>query len=109
MDALRIPVRPLTMLLDIKQALMRDNDLSIKVAKCGKQVVADYIDRLVSSVMMLETYCDKYEGYFKIYREECEAYAELLCGLSTDQLTNEEKEQIKAFARTVIKKDEEDG
>ena len=108
MEALRIPVRPITMLLDIKQALMQDNDLSIKVAKCGKQVVADYIDRLVSSVMMLETYCDKYEGYFKIYREECEAYADLLCGLSTDQLTADEKEQIKALAQTFIKEDEEE-
>ena len=108
MEEVKIPARSISMLIQIKQYMISDNQLCTKITGCGKWAVANYIDRLVSALMKLETYFDTYKGYYNIEKEENAEYSELLCGLRPDQLTAEETEQIQALARTFIKEDEEE-
>ena len=108
MEEVKIPARSISMLIQIKQFLIADNQLCTKITGCGKWSVAHYIDSLVSALMKLETNYDNYKSFYNLEKEENAEYSKLLCGLTPDQLTAEETAQIQEVARKFIKEDEEE-
>ena len=95
----RIPPRAISLLVTIKQNLMADNDLSIKVAECGKYVAARYIDDLIANALALERVFIDFEDRYLYEKEENEEYAELLCGYVPDMMDDEVKEKIRAIVK----------
>ena len=96
----RIPPRAISLLVTIKQNLMDDDDLSLKVAECGKYVAAKYIDDLIANALELERRFHEIEEQYLYTKKENAEYAELLCGYSADILTDDEKEEVHALVRT---------
>lgn len=95
----RIPPRAISLLVTIKQNLMADNDLSFKVAECGKYAAAGYIDNLITNALALERRFHSIEEQYLCTKRENDEYTELLCGYSADMLTDEEKEEVHAIVR----------
>lgn len=95
----RIPPRSISLLVTIKQNLMDDNDLSLKVAECGKYAAARYIDDLIENALALERRLHEIEEQYLYTKRENAEYAELLCGYSADTLTDDVKEKIRAIVK----------
>ena len=95
----RILPRAISLLVTIKQNLMADNDLSFKVAECGKYAAAKYIDDLIANALELERRFHEIEEQYLYTKRENAEYAELLCGYSADILTDDEKEEVHALVR----------
>ena len=95
----RIPPRAISLLVTIKQNLMADNDLSFKVAECGKYAAAGYIDDLIANALALERRFHSIEDQYLCTKMENDEYTELLCGYSADILTDDEKEEVHALVR----------
>lgn len=95
----RIPPRAISLLVTIKQNLMDDNDLSLKVAECGKYAAAKYIDDLIANALELERRFHEIEEQYLYTKRENAEYAELLCGYSADILTDDVKEEVHALVR----------
>ena len=95
----RIPPRAISLLVTIKQNLMADNDLSFKVAECGKYAAAGDIDDLITTALALERRFHIIEEQYLCTKRENDEYTELLCGYSAAMLTDEEKEEVHAIAR----------
>lgn len=95
----RIPPRAISLLVTIKQNLMADNDLSLKVAECGKYVAAKYIDDLIANALELERRLWNIEDQFLYTIRENDEYAKLFCGYSADTLTDDVKEKIRAIVK----------
>ena len=90
----RIPPRAISLLVTIKQNLMDDDDLSLKVAECGKYVAAKYIDDLIANALELERRFHGIEDRYLDTKEENEKFTEILCGFTPDILTDKEKQEI---------------
>lgn len=95
----RIPTRAISLLVTIKQNLMDDNDLSLKVAEYGKYCAAKYIDDLIANALELERRFHSIEDQYLYTKRENDEYTELLCGYSADILTDDEKEEVHALVR----------
>ena len=95
----RIPQRAISLLVTIKQNLMDDNDLSLKVAECGKYAAARYIDDLITNALELERRCHDIEDRYLDTKEENEKFMEILCGFTPDILTDDVKEEVHALVR----------
>lgn len=95
----RIPPRAISLLVTIRQNLMADNDLSLKVAECGKYAAAKYIDDLIANALALERRFHSIEEQYLCTKMENAEYTELLCGYSADILTDDEKEEVHALVR----------
>ena len=95
----RITPRAISLLVAIRQNLMADNDLSHKVAECGKYAAAKYIDDLIANALALERRFHSIEDQYLYTKRENDEYNELLCGYSADILTDDEKEEVHALVR----------
>ena len=95
----RIPPRAISLLVTIKQNLMDDNDLSLKVAECGKYAAAKYIDDLIANALELERRFHEIEEQYLYTKRENAEYAELLCGYGPDMMDDEVKEKIRAIVK----------
>lgn len=101
-----IPARAISVLLQMKQAMLADNALAIKVSGCGKIAVANYIDDLIAKATKLETLYHDYRESFNREYETVKEYLNLL-GYTPDQLNDEEKAELRALVEKWRKKDEE--
>lgn len=103
----RIPPRAISLLVTIKQNLMDDNDLSIKVAECGKYAAVKYIDDLIANALELERRFHSIEEQYLYTKMENDEYAKLLCGYSADMLTDDVKEKIRSIVKEWEKEEAE--
>lgn len=103
----RIPPRAISMLVTIRQNFMDDNDLSLRVAECGKCVAAKYIDDLIANALALERRLCNIEDQYLYTKMENAEYAELLCGYSADMLTDDVKEKIREIVKEWEKEEAE--
>lgn len=102
-----IPARSISMLVTIKQQLMADNAMCLKVSGCGKIGMASCIDNLIHKACVLETLYNDYRTSYTLEKEENDAYRDLLGDFTADMLTDDEKAELHALVEKWRQKDEE--
>lgn len=107
MDECKIPARSISMLVQIKQALLADNELAHKVTGCGKFVATHYIDDLIANACKLESLCHDYRANYNLEHERVKEFHKLLGGFEPDILSDEEKAEVAALVEKWRQKDEE--
>ena len=92
-----ISPRAIQLLVYLRQACFKDNDLSLKATKCGGIAAAHIIDDLIGNALRMET--DYYDTMtnLRAEREENAAFHELFGGYTPDILNEKETAQIKAI------------
>lgn len=103
----KIPIHSIRMLMNLKQALLDDNDLSLKVTRCGSIAAAHHFDDLIEAALDLETDYHSLRNEYIAVREENRMYHELLGDRAPDQLLEEEKAQIQALVKGWEESDED--
>lgn len=96
------------MLVNIKQALLADNDLCNKVCKLGKLAMASYMDDLIKKVCRLETLYHDYYCTFKINKETLDEIDFLMNGYTPDVLSDERLAELKALVNKWLAEDGEE-
>lgn len=105
MTEIKIPARSISVLVEIKQKLLADNDLSLKISGCGKLAVANYIDELIANVTKLETLYHDYKTNYNIEKEYFNAYHRLLRYLPED-IDDDRKTELKTLVDKWLAEDE---
>lgn len=93
----RIPARSISLLVTIKQNLMDDNDLCMKVTNCGKYAAAGYIDELIINALAIERLFHSITDQHIAVKKENEEYNDLLYGYTADILDDEQKAEVRAL------------
>lgn len=93
----KIPARAIAMLVAMKQSLLSDNDLCLKVCNLGKLAMASYTDDLIGKACKLETLYYDYYCNYKITKGLLDEIVYLMEGYTPDALTNERLEELKAL------------
>lgn len=107
----KITARSISLLVEIKQNLLADNDLSLKISGCGKLAVARYIDKLIANVTEMETLYHDYKESCKINRDYVNEYHKLL-RYFPEKIDGDRKVELKALVDKWLAEDEgedEDG
>lgn len=106
MDKPIISPRAIQLLVYLRQACFKDNDLSLEATRCGGIAAAHIIDDLIGNALRMET--DYYDGMTHLSAERVEnaAFRELFCGYTPDILNEKQTAQIKAI---VSEWEEQDG
>lgn len=95
-------------LMHIRESLKNDNELSLKVAKCGKFTAMRDINDAIETILRLERNYLIFRSDFEIYKEQCQEYSDFLSGYTPDILEDERKAEVKALVEKWQKEDEED-
>lgn len=104
---IKIPARSISVLVEIKQKLLEDNDLSLKISGCGKLAVAHYIDELIASATKMETLYNDYKTQYHLLCELRNGYYKLLHHYPED-INDERKTELKALVDKWLAEDEEE-
>ena len=107
MAELRIPSRGIAMLVSIKQGLLADNDLCMKVCRLGKLAMANYMDELIKTICMLETQYHDYKCTFLITKGTLDEIDNLMNGYTPDMLSDERLDEIKKLVNKWAEEDEQ--
>lgn len=92
----KIPARSISVLVEIKQKLLEDNDLSIKISGCGMLSVANYIDELIANATKLETLYRDYKTQYHLLFGLRNDYYELL-HYFPENISDERKAELKVL------------
>lgn len=101
-----IPARSISMLVQIKQALLADNELAYKVTGCGKFVAARHIDDLITNACKLESLYHDCRANYNLEHERVKEFHKLLGGFEPDILSDEEKAEVTALVEKWRQNDE---
>lgn len=104
---LRIPARSISMLLQIKQAFLADNETALKVSNCGNLTAAHYIDDLINTVTRLETDYQDLRMRLEVARMKNEEHCKMLGGYTIEVLTDKEKSELQALVEKWRKADDD--
>ncbi len=94
------------LLMDIRSALMDDNDLSLKVARRGWIAAANDLDTAIEKIVKLESQCAIYKRQLADDKELLEMYDNMLGGYDDEILSDERKAELKALVDKWQKEDE---
>ena len=95
-------------LMHIRETLKNDNELSLKVAKCGKFTAMRDINDAIETILRLERNYLIFRSDCEIYKEQCREYSDFLGGFTPDILEDERKAEVKALIEKWQKEDEEE-
>lgn len=85
------------LLMDIRAALMDNNDLSLKVARRGWCVALADIETAIGYIITLETVCAEYKCKIADDRAQIEMYSNMLGGYDDGALSDERKAELKVL------------
>ena len=92
-------------LMDIRAALMDNNDLSLKVARRGWIAAVNGLDEAIEKIVMLESLCAIQKRQLADNVERLMMYNNMLGGYD-DTLSDERKAELKALVGKWLKEDE---
>lgn len=90
----------------LKEKLIADNDLALRITNTGSLVIAHHLDEIVSGIMMLETELLNCRINLDILREELNGYRETLGDYTVELLSDEEKAELRALIKRWDEKDD---
>ena len=93
-------------LMDIRTALMDNNDLSIKVARRGWIAAVNGLDRAIEMIIKLESLHAMHERQLADNAELLTMYDSMLGGYDDNTLTDERKAELKALVDKWQEEDE---
>ena len=93
-------------LMDIRAALMDNNDLSIKVARRGWIAAVNGLDMAIEMIINLESLHAMHERQLADNAERLTMYNSMLGGYDDSTLTDERKAELKALVDKWNKEDE---
>ena len=93
-------------LMDIRAALMDNNDLSLKVARRGWIAAVNGLDRAIEMIVKLESLHAMNERRLADNAELLTMYNSMLGGYDDNNLTDERKAELKALVDKWQKEDE---
>ena len=85
------------MLMDIRAALMDNNDLSIKVARRGWCAALENLEKTIEYIITLESMCVEYKGKIADDNALIKMYRNMLGDYDADTLSDERKAELKAL------------
>lgn len=94
------------LLMDIRAALMDNNDLSLKVARQGWIAAVNGLDRAIEMIVKLESLHAMHERQLADNAELLTMYDSMLGGYDGNTLTDERKAELKALVDKWQKEDE---
>ena len=94
------------LLMDIRAALMDNNDLSLKVARRGWCVALRDLEKAIEYIITLESMCVEYKGMIADDKVQLEMYSNMLGDYDADMLSDERKAELKALVDEWQKEDE---
>lgn len=101
----RVTRRIVGLLMDIRLALMDDNDLSLKVARRGWIAAVNDLDAAIEKIVKLESLCAVYKRQHADDKELFEMYSNMLGGYDAETLSDECKAELKALVDKWQKED----
>lgn len=94
------------LLMEIRAALMDNNDLSLMVAQRGWIAAVNGIDRAIEMIVKLESLHAMHERQLADNTELLTMYESMLGGYDDDTLTDERKAELKALVDKWQEEDE---
>lgn len=94
------------LLLDIRAALMRDNNLSLRVARRGCFAATDALDTTIETLIELESAYEQCKMERDGQKELVEMYSNMLGDYDAETLSDERKAELKALVDKWQKEDE---
>lgn len=94
------------LLMDIRAALMDNNDFSIKVARRGWFAAVNGLDRAIEIIVKLESLHTMHERQLADNAEMLTMYGNMLGGYNDNTLSDERKAELKALVGKWLKEDE---
>lgn len=94
------------LLMDIRAALMDNNNLSINVARRGWYAAVNSLDRAIEIIVKLESLHTMHERQLADNVERLTMYNNMLGGYDADTLSDERKAELKALVDKWQKEDE---
>ena len=94
------------LLMDIRAALMDNNDLSIKVARRGWIAAVNGLDMAIEMIINLESLHAMHERQLADNDELLTMYDSMLGGYDGNTLTDERKAELKALVDKWLEEDE---
>ena len=95
-DDPKIPSGGVALLTRVKQACMDDNDLSLKITKCGGIVAAHYIDDLITNAFWIESLYREFKTSNDFWKQTAHEFLDLL-GMYPEELTENQKVDLAAL------------
>ena len=105
---IKIPARSISLLVEIKQNLLANNDLSINMSGCGNLAAAHYIDNLIENATKMETLFHDYRMNYNLTKEAFDEYRGLL-RYFPEEIDGERKKELEALVSKWEKQDEAEG
>lgn len=102
----RVTRRIVGLLMDIRLALMDDNDLSLKVARRGWIAAVNDLDAAIEKIVKLESQCAVYKRQLADDKELLEMYSNMLGDYDDETLSDERKAELKALVNKWQKEDD---
>lgn len=98
--------RIVRMLMDIRAALMDNNDLSLKIARLGWIAAVNYLDAAIENIVKLESLCAIQKRQLEDNKELLEMYSNMLGDYDDNTLSYERKVELKALVDKWQEEDE---
>lgn len=98
--------RTVGLLMDIRAALMDNNDLSLKVARRGWIAAVNGLDRAIEIIVKLESLHTMHERQLADNAELLTMYRNMLGGYDDGALSDDRKAELKALVDKWLKEDE---
>lgn len=94
------------LLMDIRAALMDNNDLSLKVARRGWYTALAGLENAIEQIITLESLCAIYKRQRADDKELLEMYSNMLGDYDDNTLSDERKAELKALVDKWQEEDE---
>lgn len=98
--------RIVVLLMDIRTALMDNNDLSLNVARRGWFAAVNDIDEAIEKIVRLESLCAIQKRQLEDNAELLTMYKSMLGDYDDGTLSDERKAELKALVDKWLKEDE---
>lgn len=96
------------LLMDIRAALMDNNDLSLKVARRGWYVALEGLENAIEQIITLESMCAMYKRQRADDKEMLEMYRNMLGDYDDNTLSDARKAELKVLVDKWQEEDEEE-
>ena len=92
--------------MDIRAALMDNNDLSLKVARRGWCAALGGLEKAIEYIITLESMCAEYKCKIADDKALIEMYSNMLGDYDADMLSDDRKAELKALVDKWQEEDE---
>lgn len=100
--------RSVMLLMDMRSALMDDNDLALSVARRGWIAAVSGLDGAIEVIVKLESMCAAYKRQLADNKELLTMYSDMLGDYDEEMLSDERKAELKALVDKWQKEDEDE-